>query len=54
MRQLDMGPRLTMVVGILQHGGFPFYNGILRSLVFFGIMVHNYPLDPGIRLYIKH
>jgi hypothetical protein len=24
---LDMGPGLTMVVGLLQHGGFPFYMG---------------------------
>jgi hypothetical protein len=26
----------------------------LGSLVFFSIMVHNYPWDPGIWLYIKH
>jgi hypothetical protein len=28
--------------------------GDLGSPVFFSIMVHNYPWDPGIRLYIKH
>jgi hypothetical protein len=36
---LDMGPGLTMVVGLLQHGGFPFYMG----LWFFSLLQHYGP-----------
>jgi hypothetical protein len=48
---LDMGSRLTMVVGLLQHGDF-LSTWDFGSSVFFSITVHNYPWD-GIWLYIK-
>ena len=40
---LDMGPGLTMVVGLLQHGGFPFYMG----LWFFSLLQHYGPIIHG-------
>jgi hypothetical protein len=36
---LEMGPELTMVVGLIQHGGFPFYMG----LWFFSLLQHYGP-----------
>jgi hypothetical protein len=67
--QLDMGPWFTMAVRLLQHGGFhfsmaPWFSSLLQhydphlsmepsSLVYFSTMVHTYPWDPSIWLYIK-
>ena len=48
---LDMGPRLTMVVGLHQHGGFPFYMG----LWFFSLIQHYGPqLSMGLWYMVVH